>query len=117
MNAGISTQYGAPDVLPVQAGATPIPQSSVVMRSRMRYSRLIGALFLLGFLAYGVGFALVTSVVGASDFLATIATQQTVLVIGALLMLLNTAVEVGKGVLFFPILEHHGKRTALAYLA
>jgi hypothetical protein len=32
-------------------------------------------------------------------------------------MLLNTAVEVGKGVLFFPILEKHGKRTALAYLA
>ena len=26
-------------------------------------------------------------------------------------------VDVGKGVLFFPILEHHGKRTALAYLA
>ena len=32
-------------------------------------------------------------------------------------MLLNTVVEVGKGVLFFPILERHGKRTALAYLA
>ena len=32
-------------------------------------------------------------------------------------MLLNTAVDVGKAVLFFPILEKHGKRTALAYLA
>jgi len=30
--------------------------------SRMTYSRLIGALFLLGFLFYGVGAALVTSV-------------------------------------------------------
>jgi hypothetical protein len=39
------------------------------------------------------------------------------LVLGAFLMLLNTAVDVGKGVLFFPILEKHGKRTALAYLA
>jgi Domain of unknown function (DUF4386) len=86
--------------------------------SRMRYSRLIGALFLLGFLFYGVGTALVTSVTGAPDFLSTISAHQMTLVIGAFLMLLNTTVvEVGKGVLFFPILENHGKRSALAYLA
>ena len=81
-------------------------------------SRLIGALFLAGFLVYGVGFGLVTSVIGAPDFLATISATQATLVLGAFLMLLNTMVDVGKGVLFFPILEnHHGKRTALAYLA
>jgi hypothetical protein len=85
--------------------------------SRMAYSRLIGALFLVGFLFYGVGAALVTSVTGATDFLSTISAYQTTLVIGAFLMLLNTVVDVGKGVLFFPILENHGKRSALAYLA
>ena len=31
--------------------------------------------------------------------------------------MLNTPVDVGKAVLFFPILENHGKRTALGYLA
>jgi hypothetical protein len=90
------------------------------MGRRTTNSRLIGALFLLGFLSYGVGFALVTSVTGASGFLATISAHQnlqTILTIGALLMLLNSVVDVGKGVLFFPILEQHGKRTALAYLA
>src|SRR5437879_9592094 len=85
--------------------------------SRMTYSRLIGALFLVGFLFYGVGAALVTSVTGAPDFLSTISAHQTTLVIGAFLMLLNTVVDVGKGVLFFPILENHGKRSALAYVA
>src|SRR6266536_4918277 len=85
--------------------------------SRMTYSRLIGALFLVGFLFYGVGAALVTSVTGAPDFLSTISAHQTTLVIGAFLLLLNTVVDVGKGVLFFPILENHGKRSALAYLA
>jgi hypothetical protein len=85
--------------------------------SRMTYSRMIGALFLLGFLFYGVGAALVTSVTGAPDFLAMISAHQTTLVIGAFLMLLNTVVDVGKGVLFFPILENHGNRSALAYLA
>src|SRR3984893_15537451 len=85
--------------------------------SRMLYSRLIGALFLVGFLFYGVAAALVTSVTGAPDFLATISAHQTTLLIGAFLMLLNTVVDIGKGVLFFPILENHGKRSALAYLA
>src|SRR5438094_3169793 len=85
--------------------------------SRMTYSRLIGALFLVGFLFYGVGAALVTSVTGAPDSLATISAHQTTLLVGAFLMLLNTIVDVGKGVLFFPILESHGKRRALAYLA
>lgn len=80
-------------------------------------SRLIGAMFLAGFIVYGVGFGLVTSVIGKPDFLSTIAAHQTTLILGAFLMLLNTVVDVGKGVLFFPILENHGRRTALAYLS
>jgi hypothetical protein len=90
---------------------------TVLTGSRMTYSRLIGALFLSGFLVYGVGAGLVTSVTGAPDFLSTLSAHQTVLVLGAFLMLLNTVVDVGKGVLFYPILENHSKRTALAYLA
>ncbi len=99
---------------------TPLEASaklSVLAGSRMTYSRIIGALFLLGFLVYGVGSGLVTSLVGGSHFLSTIAASQTILVIGAFMMLLNTGVDVSKGVLFFPILEQHSKRTALAYLA
>jgi hypothetical protein len=92
-------------------------QRSVLTRSRMTDSRLIGALFLSGFLVYGVGFGLVKSVTGAPDFLSTVSAHRSILVFGAFLMLLNTVVDVGKGVLFFPILENHGKRTALGYLA
>jgi hypothetical protein len=86
--------------------------------SRMTVSRVIGALFLLGFLSYGVGFSLVTSVVGRPDFLAAIsASQKSLIVLGAFLMLLNTSVDVSKAVVFFPILDKHSKGTALAYLA
>jgi hypothetical protein len=84
---------------------------------RKTYARLIGALFLIGFLTYGTGFALINSVITASDFPANIPAVQTTLLIGAFLMLLNTVVDIGKGVLFFPILENHGKRTAFVYLA
>jgi hypothetical protein len=92
-------------------------KKSVPAGSRMFYSRWIGGLFLAGFLTYGIGFGLVTSVTGAPDLLTAVSTQQTTLILGAFLMLLNTVVDMGKGVLFFPILEAHGKRTALTYLA
>src|SRR5215207_9520272 len=82
-----------------------------------RYARFFGALFLAGFLVYGIGFGLVSSVISAPDFLSTLAGNSTVLLVGAFLMLLNTVVDIGKGVLFFPIAERRGKRTALVYLA
>jgi hypothetical protein len=83
----------------------------------MLYSRLIGALFLAAFVLYGVGTGLVTSVLGTPNVLSTLSAQQTPLVLGAFLMLLNSVVVVGLGALFFPVIEHYGKRTALAYLA
>jgi hypothetical protein len=87
------------------------------MNKNKNVARVIGALFLAGFIVYGVGFGMVTSLTGKPDFLSTVPAHQITLIIGAFLMLLNTAVDVGKAVLFFPILENHGKRTALAYLA
>jgi hypothetical protein len=83
--------------------------------SRMTWSRIIGALFFAGFLVYGVGAALVSSIVDDSDFIATISEHETLLVTGVLLMFLNVGVDIGKGVLFFPILENYSKRTALVY--
>jgi hypothetical protein len=96
------------------------PGSSItekILGSRRTYARLIGALFIIGSLTYGIGLTLVNSVITVPGFVANLPAVQTTLLIGAFLMLLNTVVDVGKGVLFFPILEHHGKRTALVYLA
>jgi len=80
-------------------------------------SRLIAALFLAGFLLYGTGSVLVNSVVEGPDFLSDVTPMRTTLLLGALLMIATTAVDIGKAVIFFPILERHGKRTAVAYLA
>ncbi len=85
--------------------------------SRMWSSRLIGGLFLAGFLTYGTGAMLVASVVDGPAFLAGVSAQQTTLVLGALLMITTAAVDIGKAVFFYPVLEPHGKRTAVAYLA
>jgi hypothetical protein len=84
---------------------------------RMWSSRLIGALFLAGFLIYGTGSILVNSVVDGQNFLAGVGAQQTTLALGAFLMIATAAVDIGKAVFFFPILQRHGRRTAVAYLA
>lgn len=91
--------------------------SALEERPRKTYARLIGALFLIGFLTYGIGFTLVNSVITVPDFVSNLPAAETTLILGAVLMLGNTVVDIGKGVLFFPILEDHGKRTALVYLA
>jgi len=103
--------------IPVQTGPGPRQSSHPRTASRMWSSRLIAALFLAGFLLYGTGSILVNSVVDGPNFLAGVTSMQTTLVLGAFLMIATTAVDIGKAVIFFPILERHGKRTAVAYLA
>jgi hypothetical protein len=111
MTSQTFSDYGAP------APAHSRSLTPAKPNKRMLHSRLIGALFLLGFLFYGTGFAMVSSVVGAPDFLSTIGTHQFTLVFGAVLMLLPIITDVWRAVMFFPILGGHGRSTALTYLA
>ncbi len=100
-------------------GTTSVLAPSAAQRttSRMWVSRIIGALFLAGFVVYGTGSVLVTSVVDGPDFLAGVEAQRTTLALGAFLMVATTAIDIGKAVFVFPVLERRGRRTALAYLA
>jgi len=83
----------------------------------MKYSRLIGALYLLGFIVYGTGFALISSVIKVPDYLSTISVHKTILALGAFMMMLTLFTDVWRAILFYPILENHSKRTALIYLS
>lgn len=96
-------------------GSTPVLDPPT--GSRMWTSRVIGALFLAGFLMYGTGSILVGSVLEGPDFLADVSGMRTTLALGAFLMIATSAVDIGKAVFLFPVLERHGKRTAVAYLA
>jgi hypothetical protein len=100
-----------------RGGAAPTQSSDPPTGSRMWSSRLIGALFLAGFLLYGTGSILVNTVVKDPAFLPGVGSMQTTLILGAFLMIATAAVDIGKAVIFFPVLERHGRRTAVAYLA
>ncbi|NOK08160.1 DUF4386 domain-containing protein [Corallococcus exercitus] len=80
------------------------------------HSRALGAFFLLPFLAYGIGTALVTSVLKEPTQLPLLAGQRTLFVGGTLLLLLDCLFVVGIGVLFFPILRERSPGIALAYV-
>src|SRR5690349_20243448 len=83
------------------------PDSSV-----RRTARIVGILFLAGFLAYGVGNLIATGIVSSADRSGSTA----LFVTGAALMLLNSAFVIGIGVLMFPILRAHNKAIAAGYL-
>lgn len=80
------------------------------------HSRALGILFLLPFFAYGLGTALVTSVLKDPAHLAGVASQRTPFIGGVLLLLVNSIAVVGIGTLFFPILRERGPNIAIAYL-
>src|SRR6187399_2904460 len=82
------------------------PNSSV-----RRTARIVGVLFLAGFLAYGVGNLIATGIVRSDD-----RSSSTAFVTGAALMLLNSAFVIGIGVLMFPILRPHNEAIAAGYL-
>jgi hypothetical protein len=73
---------------------------------------MVGVLFLAGYLAYGVGSVIAQGIVDSDDRSGSTAA----FVIGAALMLLNSAFVIGIGVLMFPILRAHNKAVAASYL-
>ena len=83
------------------------PDSSV-----RRTARIVGVLFLAGYVAYGVGSLIAQGVVTSADRSGSTA----LLVAGAALMLLNSAIVIGIGVLMVPILRAHSKAIAAGYL-
>ena len=77
-----------------------------------RTARIVGVLFLAGYLAYGVGSLIATGIVDSGDRSSSTALFAT----GAALMLLNSAFVIGIGVLMLPILRPHNQAIAAGYL-
>jgi hypothetical protein len=90
----------------------PTTTSTRKTSSVRRTARIVGVLFLAGFLSYGVGSLIATGIVRSADRSGSTVLFGT----GAALMLLNSAFVIGIGVLMFPILRAHNKAVAAGYL-
>jgi uncharacterized membrane protein len=79
-------------------------------------ARIVGAMYLAGFVVGIEGIVLIQSILGAPDHLATLPANSMLLAIGAVLWLMAAAWDAAHGVLMFPILKQHNERIAVGYL-
>src|SRR5215213_10488116 len=79
-------------------------------------ARIVGAMYLAGFVVGITGIVLIQSILGAPDHLATLPASSMLLAFAAVLWLMAAAWDVAHGVLMFPVLKQHSERTAVGYL-
>jgi hypothetical protein len=79
-------------------------------------ARIVGALYLAGFVMGIGGLMLIQSVLGAPDHLSTLSANSMLLAIGAVLWLMPAVGDAAHGVLMFPVLKPHNERIAIGYL-
>ncbi len=79
-------------------------------------ARIVGAMYLAGFVVGIGGIVLIQSILGAPDHLATLPGNSMLLAIAAVLWLMAVVWDAAHGVLMFPILKQHNERIAVGYL-
>jgi hypothetical protein len=79
-------------------------------------ARIVGAMYLAGFVVGITGFVLIQSILGAPDHLATLPANSMLLAIAAVLWLMAVAWDAAHGVLMFPVLKQYSERIAVGYL-
>jgi hypothetical protein len=80
-------------------------------------ARVVGAMYLAGFVVGIVGIMLIQSVLGAPDHLSTVTASSMTLAFAAVLWLMAVVGDAAHGVLMFPVLRPHSERIAVGYLA
>jgi Domain of unknown function (DUF4386) len=80
-------------------------------------ARIVGAMYLAGFIVGITGIVLIGSILSGPDHLATLPASSMLLAIAAVLWLMAAAWDAAHGVLMFPILkQHNSERIAVGYL-
>lgn len=85
------------------------------MNTYKKTARIVGALFLIAMVTSLVGGIWLESLISAPDYLETVSANQTQVIIGVLLELINVIAVVGIAVLMFPILNMYSKNIARGY--
>jgi hypothetical protein len=80
-------------------------------------AKIVGVVYLSGFVVGIAGNTLIQSILSAPNHLATVSANSMKLTIGATLWLMAVAGDVAHGVLMFPVLKQHNERIAVGYLA
>src|ERR1017187_10091323 len=79
-------------------------------------ARVVGVVYLAGFVVGIVGNGLIQSILGAPNHLSTVCANSMTSAIGAILWLMAVVGDAAHGVLMFPVLKPHSERMAFGYL-
>ena len=80
-------------------------------------ARVVGVVYLAGFVVGIAGEILIQSILGTPNRLSTVSANSMTVAIGAILWLMAVVGDAAHGVLMFPILKQHNERIAVGYLA
>jgi hypothetical protein len=79
-------------------------------------ARIVGALFLIAMVTSLVGGIWLESITSAPDYLTTVSANETQVIVGVLLELINCAAVVGIAATLFPVLKKQSEALALGYV-
>jgi Domain of unknown function (DUF4386) len=80
-------------------------------------ARVVGVVYLAGFVVGIAGNLMIQSILGETNRLSAVSANSMTLAIGASLWLMAVAGDAAHGVLMFPVLKQHSERMAIGYLA
>jgi hypothetical protein len=80
-------------------------------------ARIVGIVYLGGFVVGLLGNGLIQSILGEPDYLAIVSASSMMIAIGAVLWLMAVIGDTAHGILMYPVLKPHSERVAIGYLA
>jgi hypothetical protein len=86
------------------------------MSAYNRNARIAGALFLVAMVTSLMGGVWLESIVTAEDYLSTASANETQVLLGALLELINCLAVIGIAAVLFPLMRRHNEALAAGYL-
>lgn len=85
------------------------------MNSNRRIEIIVGVLFITATVAYSLGVILLDPIIHGSDYLTKATENENQMLVGALLVLIDSVAVAGIGILLFPILKKKNESLAFGY--
>ena len=86
------------------------------VNTNKRTAIIVGVLFITATVAYSLSVLLLDQILGDSNYLTTASENEIQVVIGALLVLIDSVAVASIGIVVFPILKKHNETLALGYV-
>jgi len=91
------------------------PEKDIRMNSNRRTEIIVGVLFITATVAYSLSVILLDPILRGSEYLTQAAENEHQVIVGALLVLIDSVAVAGIGILLYPILKKQNETLALGY--